>query len=49
MFVCTLPSMRIKTLVIVLILAAAFVTATLTLGGGGHKKLARSLAALHGR
>jgi hypothetical protein len=41
--------MRTRTLVIILILAAAFVTATLTWGGDGHRRLARMLPALHGR
>jgi hypothetical protein len=40
--------MRIRTLVIVLILAAVFVTATLTLGGDGHRRLAKMLPSLHG-
>lgn len=40
--------MRTRTLVIVLILAVVFITATLTLGGDGHRKLAKMLPALHG-
>jgi hypothetical protein len=40
--------MRTRTFVIVLIVAAAFVTATLTLRGDGHRKLAKWLPAIHG-
>jgi hypothetical protein len=41
--------MSMKTLAIVLALAAAVVTATLTLHGDGHRMLAKWLPALHGR
>ena len=41
--------MSIKTLAIVLILAAAVVTATLAFHSDGHRRLAKWLPALHGR
>ncbi len=40
--------MRSRTLVIVLVAAALFVTATLAMRGDGHRMLAKWLPALHG-
>ena len=40
--------MRSRTLVIVLVVAALFVTATLATSGQGHRALAKWLPAMHG-
>jgi hypothetical protein len=41
--------MRTQTWVIVLVVAALFMTATLAMHGKGHKMLAKWMPALHGR
>jgi hypothetical protein len=41
--------MRTRTLVIVLVLTGLFLTATLALRGGGHRKIGGWLASIHGR
>jgi hypothetical protein len=40
--------MRARTLVIVLVAVALFVTATLAMGGQGHRTFARWMSAMHG-
>jgi len=46
---CTLPAMRTRTLVIVLVLTGLFLTTTFAMRSGGHRKLARWMSSIHGR
>jgi hypothetical protein len=41
--------MRLKTFLVLVLIAAAFVAALALLGSGGHRALARWLPAIHGR